>query len=142
MQEITRRSSTRGTPRVSCGRSPRSRSNCRSVSQNPSRILVLLRELDYDTAFVETPLWVLSLKAQAGPLKWGHLSTLVFQAQALSTLSARNPLAHFTKVYFDHLQPIVQPPQTLFVCYPEKPAFLLKRDPQRLRGREDIFSLP
>jgi hypothetical protein len=40
MPLITRRSSTRGLPRVSLGRSGASRANWSSVSQKPSRIII------------------------------------------------------------------------------------------------------
>src|SRR5690606_18244088 len=60
---ITRRSSTRGLPRVSVGRCGFNFANCSSVSQNWSRFIALLQSetVNHVTPLDETPLWVRTL---------------------------------------------------------------------------------
>src|SRR5690606_23756538 len=91
MPLITRRSSTRGLPRVSVGRCGFNFANCSSVSQNWSRFIALLQSetVNHVTPLDETPLWVRTLRQIEMTSRKPNRKFTELSATALADMIAR-----------------------------------------------------
>src|SRR5829696_500478 len=94
MPLITRRSSTRGLPRVSLGRCGSIFANCSSVSQNPSRFIApSTGSVNHETAKLAKPLWVRTL-ARLDPAQFRSFASGTLDPAIVVDESTQPPGTH------------------------------------------------